>query len=61
MNLVETSFRKTETGRDLVFNPPQAGAPINYFLYPYAEADGKPLNEDVYGFNIGYAIRFREI
>ena len=49
------------TGRDLVLNPPQAGAPINYFMYPYAEADGKPLNEDLYGFNIGYAIRFREI
>ncbi len=49
------------TGRDLVLNPPQGGAPINYFMYPYAEADGKPLNEDVYGFNIGYAIRFREI
>lgn len=49
------------TGRDLVLNPPQAGAPINYFMYPYAEADGTPLNEDLYGFNIGYAIRFREL
>ncbi|MGA8752186.1 transglutaminase-like domain-containing protein [Candidatus Deferrimicrobium sp.] len=49
------------TGRDLVLNPPQAGEPLNYFMYPYAEADGKPLNEDLYGFNIGYKITFREI
>lgn len=31
-------------GRDLVLNPPQAGEPLNYFVYPYAEADGKALN-----------------
>lgn len=31
-------------GRDLVLNPPQASEPLNYFVYPYAEADGKPLN-----------------
>lgn len=49
------------TGRDLVLNPPQAGAPLNYFMYPYAEADGKPLNEDLYGFNLGYTIRYKEI
>jgi transglutaminase-like putative cysteine protease len=49
------------TGRDLVLAPPQAGAPLNYFMYPYAEADGKPLNEDLYGFNIGYTIRYREL
>jgi transglutaminase-like putative cysteine protease len=49
------------TGRDLVLNPPQAGEPLNYFMYPYAEADGKPLNEDLYGFNIGYTIRFKEL
>lgn len=30
------------TGRDLVLNPPQAGAPLSYFIYPYAEVDGKP-------------------
>jgi transglutaminase-like putative cysteine protease len=48
-------------GRDLVLIQPQAGEPLNYFMYPYAEADGKPLNEDLYGFNIGYKITFREI
>lgn len=31
------------TGRDLRLAPPQEGAPLNYFLYPYAEQDGKPL------------------
>jgi len=49
------------TGRDLVLNPPQAGEPLNYFMYPYAEADGRPLNEDLYGFNLGYKITFREL
>jgi transglutaminase-like putative cysteine protease len=49
------------TGRDLILNPPRSGEPLNYFMYPYAEADGKPLNEDLYGFNIGYTIRFKEL
>jgi transglutaminase-like putative cysteine protease len=31
-------------GRDLVLNPPQTGEPLNYFVYPYAEADGKSLS-----------------
>lgn len=30
-------------GRDLLLEPPQAGAPLNYFIYPYAEVDDKPL------------------
>jgi transglutaminase-like putative cysteine protease len=30
-------------GRDLDLTPKQAGPPLNYFVYPYAEADGKPL------------------
>lgn len=30
-------------GRDLNLVPKQAGLPLNYFVYPYAEADGKPL------------------
>jgi transglutaminase-like putative cysteine protease len=28
-------------GRDVMLSPVQAGAPLNYFIYPYAEADGK--------------------
>jgi transglutaminase-like putative cysteine protease len=28
-------------GRDLILNPPQAGEPLNFFVYPYVEDDGK--------------------
>jgi transglutaminase-like putative cysteine protease len=28
-------------GRDLRLNPPQDGKPLNYFVYPYAEVDGR--------------------
>ena len=27
-------------GRDLTLAPPQAGPPVNYFVYPYVEVDG---------------------
>jgi transglutaminase-like putative cysteine protease len=30
-------------GRDLHLDPQQADAPLNYFIYPYAEIDGKPF------------------
>lgn len=30
-------------GRDLRLAPAQVGEPLNYFIYPYAEADGKPV------------------
>jgi hypothetical protein len=33
-------------GRDLVLNPPQSGEPLNYFLNPYAEADGLPVKTE---------------
>jgi transglutaminase-like putative cysteine protease len=35
---------KIASGRDLVLNPPQAGAPLNTFGYPYAEIGGKALD-----------------
>jgi hypothetical protein len=28
-------------GRDLRLNPPQTGEPLNYFVYPYVEVEGK--------------------
>jgi len=28
-------------GRDLILNPRQVGDPLNYFVYPYAEVDGR--------------------
>jgi transglutaminase-like putative cysteine protease len=31
------------TGRDIRLSPPQHGDPLNYFMYPYAEADGRLL------------------
>jgi transglutaminase-like putative cysteine protease len=30
-------------GRDLLLSPRQQGEPLNYFVYPYAEVDGKPF------------------
>jgi len=38
-------------GRDVTLAPKQAGPPLNYFVYPYAEADGQPLDvARTYGF-----------
>lgn len=43
-NLVlERSAVAFSRGRDIVLNPPQKGKPLNYFIYPYAEADGKAV------------------
>lgn len=41
-NRISISF-----GRDIVLEPPQQGEPLNYFVFPYAEADGKsvPMNK----------------
>lgn len=42
-----TSNRLTlSTGRDIVLEPKQKGEPLNYFLNPYAEADGKPVKTE---------------
>ena len=30
-------------GRGIRLDPPQRGDPLNYFIYPYAELDGKPF------------------
>lgn len=34
---------KMSLGRDIRLNPPQKGEPLNYFVYPYAELEGKPF------------------
>ncbi len=34
------------TGRDITLTPKQAGESLNYFLNPYAEADGKPVKTE---------------
>ncbi|WP_224962884.1 transglutaminase-like domain-containing protein [Geomonas subterranea] len=50
---------KIASGRDVVLNPPQAGAPLNTFGYPYAEVGGKVLDwYDPKGFS--YRITFKE-
>ena len=50
---------KIASGRDLVLNPPQAGAPLNTFGYPYAEVGGKVI--DWYEpKTFSYRILFRE-
>lgn len=35
-------------GRDLILAPKQRGDPLNYFVYPYAEIDGKPTPGTAY-------------
>lgn len=47
------------SGRDMVLNPPQVGAPLNTFGYPYAEIGGKSL--DFYDpKSFAYRISYRE-
>lgn len=58
---VDESRIALNSGEHIMLNPPQSGGPFLYFMYPYAEVDGKPLNEDLFGFNIGYKITFKEI
>ena len=33
------------TGRDILLKPSQRGEKLNYFIYPYAELDGKPYDK----------------
>lgn len=34
-------------GRDITLNPPQQGQPLNYFVFPYVEVDGKEFSNVV--------------
>jgi transglutaminase-like putative cysteine protease len=43
------------TGRDIRLEPPQKGAPLNYFIYPYAEIDGKQAA------NVGKRFSFKDV
>lgn len=42
-------------GRALKLNPPQRGAPLSYFIYPYAEVDGKPYS------NVKAKVRYADL
>ena len=41
--VLERSAVAFSRGRDLTLSPAQKAGPLNYFIYPYAEADGKPV------------------
>jgi len=42
-------------GRDVTLNPPQAGPPLNYFVYPYVESDRKEFS------NVSIAFSFQDV
>lgn len=42
-------------GRDLRLNPPQDGKPLNYFVYPYVEVDGREYP------NVSLAFSFEDV
>jgi transglutaminase-like putative cysteine protease len=42
-------------GRDLTLAPPQAGPPLNYFIYPYVEVEGKAF------LSVSKEFSFREV
>ena len=46
------------SGRDLVLVPAQAGAPLNYLMYPYAEVGGKTLDWFAQQ-NLKYTVTFK--
>ncbi len=41
-------------GRDVILAPPQKGDPLNYFIYPYAEVDGRPFD------GVTYKVSYRD-
>lgn len=43
-NLCENRIEFT-LGRDILLTPSQQGEKLNYFIYPYAELDGKPYDK----------------
>lgn len=49
---IDTNRVMFSLGRDIRLNPAQTGEPLNYFVYPYAEVDGKPFTDlkDDYSF-----------
>ena len=44
------------TGRDIDLSPKQDGKPLNYFVYPYVEVDGKPYPKE----KIKLAFRYKD-
>ena len=52
-NLTENRVTMTR-GRDLILSPPQTGEPLNYFVFPYVEVDGKPWPKEKIELTISY-------
>lgn len=44
------------TGRDITLVPQQDGPPLNYFIYPYVEVNGKPWPSE----NVKVQIRYKD-
>lgn len=55
-NLTENRIAFT-VGRDLTLVPKQAGPPLNYLIYPYAEVDGIPVAGEKIEKKFGYEDR----
>jgi transglutaminase-like putative cysteine protease len=51
--VLERSAVAMTKGRDIVLSPPQKGAPVNVFIYPYAESGGKPIEAK---WDLGYEL-----
>jgi len=45
--VLERNAVSISRGRNLVLSPPQKGEPVNKFIYPYAEVDGKPVKVEL--------------
>ena len=45
------------TGRDLILVPRQSGEPLNFFIDPYVEVNGKPLDSG----KIGKQFKYRDL
>jgi transglutaminase-like putative cysteine protease len=55
-NLTENRIQFS-TGRDIRLVPPQKGPPLNFFIYPYVEVDGKPYRST----NVANSFSFRDL
>jgi len=42
---IDSNRVQFSTGRDITLVPKQDGPPLNYFVYPYVEVDGKPYDK----------------
>ena len=53
-NLTENRVSFT-SGRDIVLVPRQTGPPLNYFVYPHLEADGRPVGKERIALRFSFA------